>query len=278
MIACYDLSCNPPTYDVVAFLALLELERLRRGAELIDLHITPGPIGGFRQDGLWPRSIEERVALREKVLEPICWMLPRVNTVTVHRDRTPGFSGEFGAGDRKISLPAMIEAMEGHCRPLRPPGPVVNKIDGLITFTLREADHHPSRNSVVKEWVAAARSLEVRGYIVNIVRDTIKADELLHGWPTDFLAAKDMVWRANLYASATLNVGISNGPMWMALFMDVPTLMLRPCEAGPSGYTRNFFKRCGIADQLPNSPAHQRLVWKDDTCENIVQAVEEMVG
>ena len=276
MLAVYDLECNPPTYDVVAFLALAEIERKRLGDEYIDLHILPGPVGGFRRDSLWPRSIEERVALRENVLVPICHLLPSVRSVTVHDDRAYCFGGVFGYGQRKISFPAMMEAFKAGSRPLRTTHwPVPSK---LITLTLREAEHHPLRNSQVHEWVAAADELEGLGYEVTIIRDTLKGVEPL-GKCTVSYAACDLGNRAWLYANSVLNIGISNGPMWMALFMDVPTLMLRPCEAGPSGYTAKYFERCGVPKngQLPTSPPYQRLVWKDDTCENIVQAVEEMM-
>ena len=277
MLAVYDLINNPPTYDVVAFLALAEIERKRLGDEHIDLHILPGSVGGFRQDSLWPRSIEERVALRENVLVPICHLLPSVRSVEVHTDRPFG-KETFGFRERKISFPAMMEAFKAGSRPLRGE-PFADRSSKLITFTLREAEHHPLRNSQVHEWVRAAAELEALGFVVEVVRDTFRCSEDLDSCLTYPAAARDIPARASLYSTAVLNVGISNGPMWMALFMDVPTLMLRPCEAGPSGYTAKYFERCGVPKngQLPTSPPYQRLVWKDDTCENIVQAVEEMM-
>ncbi len=284
MIACYDLRCNPPTYDVVAFLALLEIERLRRGEDYIDLHILPGPVGGFRSDGLWPRSVEERVALRGKVLVPICHMLPSVRSVEVFsgkpREVTPELGEAWGAGERKISLPAMVEAMRAGSRPLRAVDPIIEKIGGLITFTLREAEHHPLRNSRTEEWVKAAIELTYRlGFEVVVIRDAVLSKVLLDGVACDVVAPYNISHRASLYAGAVLNVGISNGPMWMALFMGVPTLMLRPCTEAAHGYNAAFFKRYGVAkgSQLPTSPSHQRLAWVDDTCENIVREVEEML-
>ena len=279
MLAVYDLECNPPTYDVVAFLALAEIERKRLGDEYIDLHILPGPVGGFRRDSLWPRSIEERVALRENVLVPICHLLPSVRSVEVHSNRAYCFGGVFGYGQRKISFPAMMEAFKAGSRPLKPITHCV-KEPRLITLTLREAEHHPLRNSQLEEWLAAYAELVQRGWTVVVIRDTIKVGAVLPGAVIESPnASLNLHVRSQFYQRAVLNVGISNGPMWMALFMDVPTLMLRPCEAGPSGYTAKYFERCGVPKngQLPTSPPYQRLVWKDDTCENIVQAVEEMM-
>ena len=281
MLAVYDLECNPPTYDVVAFLALLEVERLRRGEEHIDLHILPGPIGGFRHDGLWPRSIEQRVAIRRNILVPICRLLPSIRSVTVQPTRVVPVGDEFGFRVRKISLPAIVEAMKHDSRPLRGAKAIHGHRveERLITLTLREADHWPLRNSKTREWIEAAIALEGLGYQVIVIRDTCQADKPIASVKTSPLASKNLNHRASLYMEAVLNVGISNGPMWMALFMDVPTLMLRPVTEAAHGYNASFFKRCGLPKdtQLANSPSYQRLAWVDDTCENIVNEIGEML-
>ena len=283
MIACYDLARNPPTYDVVAFLALLEIERLRRGEEHIDLHILPGDVGGFRRDSLWPRSIEERVALRENVLVPLCQLLPSVRTVTVQETRPAELRGAFGYGTHDISLPAIVKALKQGSRPLRPYEPCSTNLKD-ITFTLREAEHHPFRNSKVDEWKKAYEVLEGRGWNVSFIRDTCKWQDgkWKDEWgcyKTNPFAAVGLYERSMAYDAAVLNVGVSNGPMWMAIFMDVPTLMLRPTtEAGTGCFNNAFFRRWGVepGTQLPTSPPYQRLAWVDDTCENIVNEVEGM--
>lgn len=274
LTACYDLACNPPTYDVVAFLAHAELERLRLGAEAIDLHILPGPSGGFRRDSLWPRGVEERVALRDNLLAPLCWLLPNMQQVAVDHER---WINGFGKSKKLISLPHILAALRQGCRPLRPqvPPQVRSK---LVTLTLREAAHHPLRNSRVEEWVRAAVGLRGRGFDVVVVRDTVCAHEPLAGTVTCPEASLNVECRAELYATAVLNVGINNGPMWMALLMDVPVLMLRPTtNSARGGYDDKFYARCGLprGSQLPTSPPHQRLVWEEDYCDNIVRAVED---
>ena len=281
MIACYDLARCPPTYDAVAFLALAEAERLRRGEEHIDVRILPGPVGGFRADSLWPRSVEERVALREQVLVPLCRLLPSVRSVVVEGDRR---AEGWGKGEYFIGFQKIMEALRGGMRPLRGDVPDVG-MQGYLTFTLREAAHHPLRNSREDEWVAAAQDLSKRGRKVLIIRDTICADEALKGAPEPILdaglVARDLKMRAFVYSNADLNVGISNGPMWMSIFMDAPTLMLRPTTNRAGGcYDDKFYARFGLprGGQLPTSPPHQRLVWQEDTCENIVRAVEEMLS
>ena len=275
MIACYDLSCCPPTYDVVAFLAHIELERLFRGADEIELHVLPGPDGGFRRDGLWPRTVEERVALRERVLVPLCRMLPSISRVSVDRDRGRTV---IGRGERWISLPEIMAVLRRGSRPLRAPAPLPKRL-GLVTFTLREAAHHSLRNSRTEEWAEAVRVLG-QWFDVVVVRDTLKARELIPGIPTDPRASEEVHLRAQLYSQAALNVGICNGPMWMSIFMDAPTLMLRPVTDAAGGcYDSAFYAAHGLprGAQLPTSPSHQRLVWEDDARGNIVRAVTEMM-
>lgn len=287
MIACYDLARCPPTYDAVAFLALAEQERLRRGEDHIDIRILPGPEGGFRADGLgtWPHSIEERVRVRDRVLVPLCRLLPSARSVELAPDRR-GLAGEWGFGAYHVGLEKILGALRAGLRPLRllrsPTPGMFARSTPLVTFTLREAEHHPLRNSRVEEWVAAALVLQERGYRVIVVRDAHAAHLDIGNHLSQSQAAScGIAERALLYPFANLNVGISNGPMWMSIFMDAPTLMLRPTTNAAGGcYDDAFYAQMGLprGSQLPASPPHQRLCWEDDTCENIVRAVEEMLG
>lgn len=283
MIACYDFNRCPPTYDVVAFLAHAELERIRRGEDHIDLHILPGGgPGGFRRDSLWPRTVEERVRMRDNVLVPLCRLLPSVRSVTVDADRE---AEGWGKGEYFVGLPAIKRALEQGCRPLRSTRKPQHN-PKLITFTLREAEHHQLRNSRVEEWQLAAIELQQRGFSVVVIRDARMAHMGLNGTMAGGLMmapspAVNIDDRAVVYASAALNVGISNGPMWMSIFMGAPTLMLRPTTNAAGGcYDDRFYAQHGLprGSQLPTSPPHQRLVWEEDTADNIVRAVEEMLA
>ena len=284
MVAVYDLARCPPTYDVIAFLSLLELERKRRGCSSVELHILPGPVGGFRADSLWPRSIEERVHMRDNVLIPICHLLPSVSSVGI-KDRLSRRYYElddWGFNKYLISLPNYVPALKQGSRPLRvrdewalgPPDPK------LITMTLREAEHWSQRNSRSEEWFKAGRVLRDRGYRVVIIRDTLKADHTVEGLEVDNLSATHINVRSAMYARALINIGINNGPMWMAVAMNAPVLMLRPVTDVAGGcFTTNFFRRYGVTPEsdLPTAPLHQRLVWEEDIADNILKAFDEML-
>lgn len=278
MIACYDLARCPPTYDVVAFLALAERERRRRGAYHLDIRVLPGPLSGFRADGFgtWPHTVEGRIHMRDEVLLPLCRLLPSVRSAEVAPRRLE-YAGEWGFNENLIGLPRIVEALKSGCRPLR--APISLRSDVLVTFTLREAAHHPLRNSNLEEWVAAALQLQAMGWDVVVVRDTARAHEQLAGLRIDPRASTNLEARARLYARASLNIGVCNGPMWMSIFMDAPTLMIRPTTDAAGGcYDSAFYARFGLppGSQLPTSGAHQRLVWEEDRQEVIIDMVMRM--
>ena len=110
MIACYDLDRCPPTYDVIAFLAGAEMERLRLGDDYIDLLVLPGSRGGFRRDGLWPQDLGARLELRDKLLLPLCRLLPSARSVELCSDRK-GVEG-WGKGQYTVGLREIVKALK----------------------------------------------------------------------------------------------------------------------------------------------------------------------
>jgi hypothetical protein len=296
VIACYDLARCPPTYDVVSWLVLAEVERLKRGEEYIDVRLMAGPNGGFRNNTLWPNSVEERQELLNKIVVPMCELLPSVKSVmpVEFKDRAT-LMGQFGYGHYLISLKNIVKGMQANCRPLRAVGvwddPRQAKYLGyeepderkIVTITLRESDHHLRRNSKMKEWLRVAEWLEDRKYRVIIIRDTSKAKKPLDQlFETSEESAIYLHERALLYSVAVMNLGVSNGPMWMALSMNLPVLMMRPTtESLGACYNSAFFKMCGVpvGGQLPNSPPYQRLVWNDenDRAEDTIKAFDDLM-
>jgi len=297
MMACYDLARCPPTFDVVAWLVLAELERIKRGEEHIDVKLLAGPNGGFRVNTLWPNSVEGRQALLENIVIPMCYLLPSVKSVeTVEFKERSKYQGQFGYGHYLISLKNIVKGMKAGCRPLRSRHDWVDPYDEdwmhappaiglpIVTITLRESDHHPRRNSKLNEWLKVADALQARKYRVIIIRDTEKATEPLDElFETSEEASVDLPFRAALYTAAVMNLGVSNGPLWMAFSMNVPVLMMRPTtESLGACYNSAFFKMCGVppGGQLPHSPTHQRLVWNDenDRAADTIAAFDQIMG
>jgi hypothetical protein len=267
MRAYYDLDYCPPTFDTVTFLTWLEHDRIKRSLDDVSIEIVPGDRGG----SLWPHTIEERRELVHTIVAPMCRMLPSCTEVVIGAGR-PSIPG-WGLGQYTIAFGHFMDGYRDGVRPLRPEheGPVDPL---LVTMTLRECDHWPMRNSKVEEWVGAAGYLTAIGLRVVIVRDTRCADLVLDGIETDPLASRNLEARASLYRSAALNLFVSNGPAWFCLALDAPALILRPATENTGFlYSKRGLASFGIHDQIAGAPAHQRLVWKDDTRANIVEAV-----
>jgi hypothetical protein len=277
LTAYYDLSTSPPTYDIVAFLCAAEAYRIRKGKDGIHIKFLPGPKGGFRVDRLWPFSVEERTRIFHNVALPMARMLPSAVSVSVLNDPLQrSEEGSIGKGCRLYGLAVQVQSMRDGVRPLRPPEDLPRN-PKLVTITLREAEHWPQRNSNVPAWIEAARAIQAQGFEVVIIRDTLKAGEPVEGLNVSRAAAWDLIARAQLYRSAVCNLGVSNGPMWFALALDAPVLMLKPtvenlmrtCSAG-------YFRECGIepGGQIPGSPKYQQIVWQDDSAANIEPAFD----
>src|SRR4051812_34272242 len=94
----YDLSCCPPTYDFVTFLLQLERRRLELGEAETAIEILPGPVGGFREDNLWPGGSEARETLLGAIVRPLCGLLPSCGSVLRRPDRPPAAVPAYGYG------------------------------------------------------------------------------------------------------------------------------------------------------------------------------------
>ena len=278
--AYYDLACCPPTYDIINFLGEVERERRIRHDDDVTITFLPGPIGGFRADQLWPYSITERIRMRDRVAKPLCRLLPCVQNVDVATTRLGVPADGFGVGKALYGMWRQVAAMRDGIRPLRAIEPAWEDRSRLVTMTLRECEHWPERNSHVGDWVAAAQWMQDDGWEVIIVRDTLTAREKLGNFSTDAMAAENITARARLYAASAVNMFISNGPAWLALAMDVPVIMLRPVNdflRGPFGSEAFAANGVPYGEQIPGAPPYQRLVWQDDTAENIMSAFHSYV-
>jgi hypothetical protein len=152
-----------------------------------------------------------------------------------------------------------------------------------VTITLRETDFWPHRNSNVMAWLRFGSKLAMNGEDVLVVRDTAKAFEPLPGFRTCPEASIDLLYRAQLYASAKANLFVANGPAHIAMFLDVPYLIFNG-NTQPEGHpyytdTPSFWRdKVGVevGGQWPWAGERQRMVWAKDDLENIERAWEEL--
>ncbi len=148
-----------------------------------------------------------------------------------------------------------------------------------VTITLRETTSFPHRNSNLEEWCDFARWLEHNGERVLFLRDTDKAEEPIPGFEV-FSGTRDVFLRAALYEQSKCNCFVSNGPLGWALFGSRPWLAFHTVtddEASECNTPLFWARYQGIVpgEQYPWSGPQQRLVYADDTFENMRAAWRE---
>ena len=136
-----------------------------------------------------------------------------------------------------------------------------------VVITLRECDYSTHRNSNLDGWLEFASSLEAAHERVIIVRDTAKANEPIEGFLTFPPASFDVCKRLALYEQAKMNFFVSNGPVMLAAFSDVPYCYLMTQYAGSQGPVR-----------YPWASDNQRIFYLGDTAANLARIWEEIDG
>lgn len=269
--ACYDLQVSPPTYDFVGFLLAAEMERLKFGLDGIDLHVLPGPAGGFRADRLPPFTIPERVQMRDRIVVPMAGLLPSCRTCTVHEKRRR--PGKFGFEIRRYGFPEMLAAARADVYPLRAQR---RTSEPYVTITFREATYWPTRNSNLAEWLITARWLRQRGHRAIVIRDTAKAGEPFEDFEIDPEASRNLVKRAELYAGAELNLFTNNGPAWLAMFLGAPCLIFKLTAPDAGVASDAAFRQWGFprGSIWPNAKPRQAVLWTDDDSDAVISAIE----
>lgn len=285
----YDMMCNPTSFDIVTHLMFTERERIKRNADDVVIKILPGQNQGFRPSITWPVTVEENRLMLEKVVVPMCTFLPSCKNVEVMRTRPDPEADSFGWGMYSISFKEYVDSYAMGIRPLRVQHKSLREFKRpMITMTLREAEHWPTRNSAVGQWCLAVLRLQKVGFHVVIVRDTAKVDEEINDLSPLFElqenifreASVDLLTRAALYQEADLNMFVNNGPAWLCAALDAPTIIMRPLtETTCYAHTKEAYIQFGIPyhGQLRNTPPHQRLAWWDDEWQHIVGVAQDFL-
>jgi hypothetical protein len=281
LTAYYDLSVSPPTYDFMSFIVCAEMARIKSGADYIDFVIVPGPRHGFRDDNL-PPSIEERKLMLQRIIMPMPWLLPSCSSVTIiergkiFREDGPIFPDGYHPRINPVSyygLQRMMEAFSADCFPLTLPA---ESIKGLVTITLRECEYWPERNSKISAWMDIADWIKERGLKPIFIRDTAKAGRNIPGFDCDHDASVDLRRRAYLYASANLNLGVNNGPMWLATAMRQANVMVCNMLAPSCPAARKLhLEGSGLPVGSQIGRAGHRIVWAQDLPQTIIPEIEE---
>lgn len=276
---CYNVSKGPACFDFHCWLVIAEMTRRRSGA--------PGPLKvGFAMtvDSPEERAIHKslRVGMYENVIFPSLAFVGAVKddscvTARENEQYTINTIVDWAKAGEEVPLfkpdAESIKAVQEYLGD----GPAP------VTITLREADYWQYRNSDLTQWLKVAEYLEKQGERVIFIRDTAKAFEEITGFEICPSASTDIGVRLALYEAAKCNLFVSNGPFMLGLFGSKPWLMfLETSQMSPFvPETKQWWRQYhGIdpdtEDRFPWSKPTQKIVWKRDRYENIIEAWEEM--
>lgn len=273
---CYEVSLEPICFDFIPWLINCKMIQAREGVK------GPTRIHFLRnksRDNF--ADPEYRSQFFETVMYPAIGLFGCVHdieagmksrTVANYTYRPIVEAAEEGEEVPRIKVPTKtMEAMKEHLAGVEP-----------VVITLREHRYYTHRNSGLTDWLRFAEYLQERGEHVIFVRDFAHADEEITGFDTFPAASRDLHVRAALYEHAKCNLFVSNGPATLAVFGSRPWLQFIVCDVSERNhYLQNtpdwWFLQHGIGpgQQFPWSAANQRIVWKPDTYENMVEAWEQ---
>jgi hypothetical protein len=269
---CYNVPMSPCSYDFIHWLVDAEMTRIAEGA--------PAPLKvcfWFGRDGKTGLEDPWRRGMLENVMRPALALIGAVeDNPTAINGRCKmefGFKDVVDGARRGLTVPRFRAPKEW---------PYQGFSGGAVTITLREAKQWPHRNSDRNAWLKFAHHLRALGELVVIIRDTAYADEGLDVFPTCPGASYDLTIRAALYQSAKMNFFVSNGPATLAFFSEWSWTMFLKIEPDGHPYAPNtpsFWREqfgMEVGEQFPWARPDQRIVWKGDDYENLVEAWEAM--
>ena len=281
MLAVYDLGLSPPTYDFLTFLVEAERHRRQNGYAHIDIAFQPGPMNGFRDDEL-PPDTATREDMLWTVCVPLARLLPSVRNVSVYRTRMVTVGDDIfpvGYNEQQPVSHYAVAYLHGGEPMLRSTEYAKRRAAAITqgrryaTITLREAPYWPERNSNRAAWLEAAHWLRAHGVVPIFVPDANTHCDL-PGFEVCEAAAHDLDLRAALYEGAAVNCGVLNGPMSVLAYLEARYLIVKVVVESAVASTRKFLASHGYEDG-DDFGGNGRMVWKDDSAENIIAALEE---
>lgn len=134
------------------------------------------------------------------------------------------------------------------------------KKSGYVTVTMRES-RKPTRNSNRPEWE-------------KFIKWCPQPVEVIEDFSVKPISLKD---RLDLYAGADLNLMVANGPALVCHFSDMPIMEIKYINASPEFFGNLQVHGIEHGFQWPFKSKRQKIVWQDDTFENIKAAYLELM-
>lgn len=263
----YNLALQSVSFDFLNWLVDCEMIRIRAGA--------PGPlkVSFFKGTNPEPDKVNHRVDWLDNVFRPALKFIGAVED-----DAAALGHNKFPTVLRDVVKACRAGENVPTFKTDKKPRP---ELQNAVTITLRELDRSPARNSDTAEWIKFAGWLKARGEKVVFVRDASKALEPFGDFATCPEASLDLNERLALYQHAKINFFSENGPVTLAIFGTHPWVSfvdIQDDDCPEAGRTPFFWRELfdmGKGDQYPWSTADQRIVWKEATFDNMIEAWEE---
>lgn len=306
LYAFYDLTVSYPTFDILGFICLAEMERIKRNIESIKFIIVYPE--SYTNTELLPLMAANEQSWRiRNILFPCCYLLDSCSGVDICSDRhkakrilesepfifpnyysleEPTPQWKFGLVINEVNKGSDIGVLHSTPNALKLVDRWLaqNNKDNkkVIAITLRESSLQKLRNSNIQEWIKFIDQLDKEKYLPVIVRDI---EESLNSEPlskkcVEFNAcAFNIELRMALYERSYINLGVNNGPSHLWVFNpNCRYIMYKQItenyhhSAAASFKERNF----EIGGNFPGSLPFQRFVWEDDTFETINNAFNQL--
>ncbi len=313
LYAFFDLQVAPVTYDASWFAAAADLTRRRLGLSRVHFVVVPGNKDGVREERAAYEAVVDvasRLWRLHSVVVPIFTLVPACAGYTVLPSRSVASLLRVAAGGRvypehyEPALPVGHHPSELHAAGRRGEasiGVLRSPVQGLrfverwlsprlrgrkpITITVRDYAFMTERNSNLAAWVAFARRLDPTTYLPVFVLDTERTLDLPPAAIEAFEVFREASWsvplRMALYERSYLNLGVNNGPLFMAALNDRARLLIfKIITPSVPQTTEAFMQGLGfeVGGQLPFATEFQRLVWEDDTAPIIKREFDAMVA
>lgn len=270
----YEVSAEPVAFDFIAWLVTVKMIQAQAGVEgptkicfirnkQADNFVDPAYRAKFYETVMYP-ALRLFDCVQDKEAKE-----GRRNNVYTYKEMV-GWSKRGQPVPRIAPPPDIMAGMRANLDGIEP-----------VVITLREHHHWTHRNSALTDWLKFAEYLHKRGEHVIFVRDYAKADEDIAGFDTMPVASRDLLVRAALYEHAKCNFFVSNGPATLGLFGSRPWIQFIECRDDEI-YLQNtpqwWFLNHGIVpgEQFPWCAPNQRIVWKPDTLDAMIEAWEDV--
>lgn len=269
--AFYDFAVSPFSYDFVSFLICAK----SAGAEHVVF--VPG-------DRAYQKCTPEEQAYRfEHMLKPLCGE----HTVCKTREEakalwTPDCFPHGYTVDNPVQSHMIGHVMRANTiYPIKAKEELIAEVkeyfpQNLVTITMRNSHIRPARNSNRAEWMKVAEWLETKGYTPVFIPDTEGVADYGPFTVCD-RAAIDVQYRLAMYTVAAQNLFVNNGPMMLCFCSHRPMLMFKPLTDEHRETSAEFLEKQGlpVGSQPPWFNNNQRIVWAEDTAEEITKAFKQ---